>query len=117
MDLDAYAAWLDKCIRHGTCVGVAADEHQAVVAGAVLLDWRPTCGDTSSKRARITKVFTEPARRGRGIARSLVEQVMDACAARDVRTFGLATSTDGSNMYRSLGFVPYEHEMVLHKPR
>lgn len=116
-DLDAYAAWLVPRIEAGTYVGVVAEGPQAVVAGAgaVLLDWGPTRGEPSTTRARIVNVFTNPHWRGRGIARSLVEGVMDACAGQGVRVFCLAASADAAGMYRSLGFARSEHEMVLRR--
>jgi len=116
-DIDAYVTWLSPRIERGAYVGFVADDQGIVIAGAgaVLLDWGPTRGEPSGTRARIVNVFTEHGRRGRGIAKALVESVMVACEDLGVRVFSLAASPDGANMYRSLGFVPYENEMILRR--
>ncbi len=109
--------WLAPRIERGTYVGFVADDKGIVIAGAgaVLLDWGPTRGEPSGTRARIVNVFTEHDRRGRGIAKALIDSVMVACAELGVRVFSLAASPDGASMYRSLGFVPYENEMILRR--
>ena len=109
--------WLAPRIERGTYVGFVADDKGIVIAGAgaVLLDWGPTRGEPSGTRARIVNVFTDHDRRGRGIAKALIDSVMVACAELGVRVFSLAASPDGASMYRSLGFVPYENEMILRR--
>jgi GNAT superfamily N-acetyltransferase len=117
-DVEAYAAWLPSRIERGTYVGFVAeaDGHVVAGAGAVLLDWGPTRGDTAGVRARIVNVYTASAWRRQGIASSLVRAVMAACTGAGVRTFSLATSPEGAAMYVALGFEPYPEEMIL-RPR
>lgn len=114
-DVEAYADWLSSRISGGTYVGFVADVRGDVVAGAgaVLLDWGPTRGERSSTRARIANVFTDAPWRLQGLARSLVTLVMQACTDRGVRVYNLAASSEGLALYGSLGFVPYEGEMIL----
>lgn len=117
-DLDAYADWLPARIERGTYLGfVAEDEQHKVIAGAgaVLLDWGPTRGETTGTRARIVNVFTDPSSRRQGIAKALIGNVMAACDELGIRVFSLAASSDGAAMYRLLGFVPYEGEMILRR--
>ena len=57
----------------------------AVVAGAVLLDWGPTRANPGGQMARIVNVFTADAVRGRGIARELLRAVIEQCEALGAR--------------------------------
>lgn len=61
--------------------------------------------------AELTKVFTLPEARGRGIARRLVLQVEEAALDRGLRSLRLDTRSDlveACAMYESLGFRPVE---------
>lgn len=114
-DVHAYTAWLPMRIERGTYIGFVAEAAGHIVggAGAVLLDWGPTRGEASGTRARIVNVFTDAQWRRRGIAKSLVDEVMATCTASGIRVFSLAASAEGAHLYRSLGFTPYADEMIL----
>ncbi|MCC9597996.1 MULTISPECIES: GNAT family N-acetyltransferase [unclassified Rubrivivax] len=116
-DLDAYTAWVVSRIERGTYVGFVAEAESQVVggAGAVLLDWGPTRGETSGIRARIVNVYTEEPWRKRGIAKALVDKVMGACTEAGIRVFSLAASEEAAPMYRALGFARYANEMILRR--
>lgn len=116
-DLDAYAAWVVSRIERGAYIGFVAEAESQVVggAGAVLLDWGPTRGETSGIRARIVNVYTEEPWRKQGIAKALVDRVMGACTEAGVRVFSLAASEEAAPMYLALGFVPYANEMILRR--
>ena len=60
-------------------------------------------------------MFTETAHRRQGLAGALLDRVMAACDAQGIRVFNLAASSDGAPIYRALGFVPYENEMILRR--
>ena len=51
-------------------------------------------------------VYVEPAHRGRGVARRLVERCVEAAAERGVRRLHLQTETRNVGLYESLGWVP-----------
>ena len=114
-DLDAYAAWLKSRITDGTYLGSVALVDKKIVAGAgiVLLDWGPTRGHPTPYRGRVVNVFTEPQWRLQGIARALVTKILADCEMRGVKQFCLGTTPAAASIYRSLGFVPYEAEMVI----
>jgi GNAT superfamily N-acetyltransferase len=116
-DIDAYARWLPLRIERGSYLGFVAEDAGRIIggAGAVLLDWGPTRGEPAGTRARIVNVFTDERWRRRGIARALVDRVMAACSDLDIRVYSLAASAEGDPLYRSLGFVPYENEMILRR--
>lgn len=114
-DVVAYERWVATRIERGIYTGILAELDGSVIAGAgaVILDWGPTRGEPTGLRARIVNAFTEPDWRRRGIARSLVQDVMRRCQKRDVQTFSLAATDDSAGLYRTLGFQPYAQEMIL----
>jgi GNAT superfamily N-acetyltransferase len=116
-DSEAYTAWLTARIRGGEYVGFVAEASGQIIggAGAVLLDWGPTRGDSSSTRARVANVFTEESMRGQGVARRLLQEVLSACRARGIRTVCLAASLDARGLYEAMGFEPYAEEMILRR--
>ncbi|MBI1773495.1 MAG: GNAT family N-acetyltransferase, partial [Burkholderiales bacterium] len=57
-------------------------------------------------------VFTVPAMRRQGIARSLVENLLKLGEQQGIQTFSLAASEDSAAMYQELGFLPYKNEML-----
>lgn len=116
-DRDAYAGWVGPRIERGSYLGFVAVHAGRTIAGAgaVLLDWGPIRGEPGGTRARIANVFTEAAHRRQGLAGALLARVMAACDARGIRVFNLTASSDGAPLYRALGFVPYEGEMILRR--
>jgi GNAT superfamily N-acetyltransferase len=108
-----YAAWVGPRIEAGRYVGYLAVQGSMVVggAGAVLLDWGPTRANPSGQMARIVNVFTVEAWRGQGVARGLLQAVMQRCKALGVKEFNLGTTPEGRDLYRSLGFEDYPAEM------
>ena len=116
-DCDCYADWLHTRIGQEAYVGRLAICANEVIGGAgcVLLDWGPIRGTPSSLRARIVNVFTDPRWRRKGIARTLVSEVIGDCEQRGVRSFSLGATADAEDLYRALGFVRQESEMFLRR--
>lgn len=108
-----YAAWVGQRISAGSYVGWFAVRGDQVLggAGAVLLDWGPTRTNPGGVMARIVNVFTSSAHRGQGIARQLLRAVLTDCEAKGVREFNLGATAAGQELYRALGFEPYQAEM------
>lgn len=114
---DCYADWLQTRIGQDVYVGrlaICADE---VIGGAgcVILDWGPSRGSVSPLRARIVNVFTDPRWRRRGIALTLVSQVIGDCQLRGISNFSLGATKDAEGLYRGLGFVRQETEMMFQR--
>ena len=108
-----YATWLRPRIEAGCSIGLLAVEGDSVVggAGAVLLDWGPTRANPGGQMARIVNVFTVEGRRRQGVARDLLQGVMERCEATGVREFNLGSTPEGRALYRSVGFEDYPAEM------
>ncbi|MEC5218771.1 GNAT superfamily N-acetyltransferase [Actimicrobium sp. GrIS 1.19] len=109
-----YLSWLELALAGGTYVGLVArcDAHVIAGAGLVLLDWGPTRDDPGYLRGRIVNVFTEPEWRRQGVARQLIEELIRLGEQAGIGTFSLGASEKGATLYRQLGFVRYEEEML-----
>ncbi|MBW8847816.1 MAG: GNAT family N-acetyltransferase [Burkholderiales bacterium] len=108
-----YAEWLGPRIGSGRYLGLLATHEEVVVGGAgvVLLDWGPTRANPGGRMGRVANVFTAPAWRRQGIARSLLGRLLTHCEALGVHEFNLGTTPEARSLYRSLGFIDYAAEM------
>ena len=111
---DRYLDWFGQAMRRGTYLGLVAEQDAHVIAGAglVLLDWGPTRDDPGYLRGRIVNVFTEPEWRRQGVAKQLIEELIRLGEQAGIGTFSLGASKEGAALYRRLGFVRYEEEML-----
>lgn len=92
----SYHAWL------------AEDASARVVAGGgiVIADWPGYPGESLANRAWILNMYTEPEARRRGLAKMLMQVMLDWCRAEGFRTVSLHASQAGRPLYQSIGFQP-----------
>jgi GNAT superfamily N-acetyltransferase len=110
--------WIGGLINSGRYAGWLIEQQDTVVAGGGLLirEMGPGPGCYRVSRwAHIVNVYTELAHRRRGLARQVMESMLDWCAAHAYDLVTLAASDEGRPLYESLGFRP-TNEMRL-KPR
>lgn len=103
-----YRAWL------------AVTPEGAAAAGAAiwLMDWPPMPFAVGSPRGNILNVYTRPESRRQGLARRLMETVLEWCRANHVEIVILHTSDEGRALYESLGFKrTREMRLELGPPR
>jgi GNAT superfamily N-acetyltransferase len=82
-------------------------EGEVVAGGAVMVvPWPANPRDRKQQRAFLLNVFTEPGFRRRGIARSLVQTIVDWCRDQGFGSVFLHASEAGRLLYQSLGFQP-----------
>ena len=112
----ATVSLLERMMPTGEYIGwlaAPAGQPAQVVAGAgaqvrTLLP-RPLAHGMSLRvgpEAIVVNVYTEPAWRRRGAARTLMEQVIDWARAQGVGRLVLHASKDGRALYERLGFAP-----------
>jgi GNAT superfamily N-acetyltransferase len=98
-----YAGWL----------AVPCDHEEPVVAGAGILI-RPMAPSVNANgtvivdepQGLIVNVYTEPAWRRQGIARLVLQHVIDWARGTGLRNIVLHASSDGRPLYEQMGFVP-----------
>ena len=102
MNAGDYHAWLVS----------APDGSIAAGAGLWLMDWPPHMIGRSGQRGNILNVYTDHNFRRRGLARELMEAVLQWCGENRIDTIILHASPAGRTLYESMGFAP-TNEMRL----
>ncbi len=113
---NTFSMWLTNKITVGLYQGwfmMTDDGEVAAGAGLWLNEWIPHPYDARTIRGYILNVYTAPAHRRRGLARRLVEQILDYCRERDIHVVALHASESGRPIYESLGFAE-SNEMRIH---
>jgi GNAT superfamily N-acetyltransferase len=112
--LSTSIAALTALFREGSYVGwLAIDTGERVIAGAGA-HVRPQLPRISHDGARVAvrpvalvlNVYTEPAWRGKGIARALMQRLMQWATSEGIDRVVLHASNAGRPLYQSLGFIP-----------
>jgi GNAT superfamily N-acetyltransferase len=97
-----YQAWLAEQ-TDGAIVGGG---------GIVIANWPGYPGEDLTKRAWILNMYTEPEARRGGVARKLLNVILEWCRTNGFRTVSLHASLAGRPLYESVGFQP-TNEMRL----
>lgn len=105
---DRFRPWLEQKMAEGIYFTWLAVDNttQAVAAGAGLWlqDWPAAPHNLSGCRAYVLNVYTDPAYRQRGLARRLMQTILDWCQAREIPMITLHASPYGRHLYETLGF-------------
>jgi GNAT superfamily N-acetyltransferase len=92
---------------------LASTGDRFVGGGAVVISpWPAHPYDLECRRATILNVYTDRGYRRRGIARRVMETMIDWCRRNNFAGVTLHASADGRQLYESLGFEP-SNEMRL----
>ena len=76
-----------------------------VAGGAIIVSpWPAHPYDLECRRATILNVYTDPAYRRRGLARQLMQTMIDWCRSEGFARVTLHASNQGRHLYESLGF-------------
>ena len=97
-----YRGWLAVNAAGGVVAG----------GGILILPWPSHPRDSQTRRPMIVNIYTEPAYRRRGLARRLMQAMLDWSRQRGYGTVSLHASDYGRSLYESLGFKP-TNEMRL----
>jgi GNAT superfamily N-acetyltransferase len=106
--LSACEPYLATALADGSFRGWLALEQERVVAGgAVLINpWPSHPYDLECRRATILNVYVYPQFRRRGLARQLMQTMIDWCSRQGFAAVYLHASKDGKPLYETLGFEP-----------
>jgi len=108
-------AYFREALPAGTYRGWLAETENGVVVGGgglLIAAWPGFPGEKQSRRAWILNMYTEPAYRRHGIARRLVETMIEWCRVEGFQAVALHASKGGRRIYESMGFKP-TNEMRL----
>jgi GNAT superfamily N-acetyltransferase len=98
----AYKAWLAEDLNGRVLGG----------GGIVISAWPGYPRENHAKRVWILNMYTEPEARRHGIAKRLVQTMIDWCRREGFSAVSLHASSAGRPLYESFGFQP-TNEMAL----
>ena len=101
--------YFSKAIVDGSYQGFLATNDAGEVVGGggiVISPWPGSFDQKLPRRAMILNMYVERAYRRRGIARSLMEAMIDWCRREEFAYVGLHASDEGRPLYEKLGFRP-----------
>ena len=94
MESGDYLAWF----------AVAPDGSIAAGAGLWLMEWMPHRPDGPGRRGNVLNVYTKPAYRSRGLARRLMNEILEWARGCGIEVVVLNASDAGRPLYESMGF-------------
>ena len=103
---DAFLPWVRAKIQAGQYFGWFTEEAGQVVCGIgmMVIEWPPHPLHLEPLRGYILNVYTEPAYRGRGLAKQLTELAMQEARNRKLSLTILHATSMGKPLYEKLGF-------------
>jgi ribosomal protein S18 acetylase RimI-like enzyme len=113
--LTSFLPWVRDAIAGGKYLGMLATNVNQVAAGAgmLLLEAAPGYLDTNTTRAYIFNVYTELEYRRQGLARQLIQALLEEAKLRGIRVVNLHATEDGKALYSRLGFEPSNEMRML----
>ena len=112
-DLDAmdaqFGPWVARALANGAYLGwFVATEQGTIIAsaGMSIEDFPATPRDQTGRRAYVMNVYTDPKYRHQGLARRLMQTILDWCREDGIHTVALQASDEGRPLYESVGFKP-----------
>jgi GNAT superfamily N-acetyltransferase len=103
----AFQAWLARVMPDGTYRAWLAetDAGEIVAGGGVtIIPWPPGPRYLGDRIGFVYNVYTEPAHRGRGLARRVMSEIHAWCRADGITSFALNASQAGEPLYASMGY-------------
>ena len=100
--------------QHTTVLAIDGKINEPIgCATLCYMEFIPTFSHPTGKRSHLMNVYTAPDYRGQGIARRMVEMLMEEARRRGVTEISLDATASGRPLYRKLGFRDSEECMVL----
>jgi GNAT superfamily N-acetyltransferase len=104
---EAFVDWVIPRIETGEYIGwfaVNAEDEPVGGAGLWIQQWTPQVPDLSTRRAYVMNVYVEAEHRRQGLARQLLNTVLESCRSDGIFFVLLHASDEGRPLYASLGF-------------
>jgi len=111
----ASAPWFIDVMKRGLYKGWVVEQNGQIVAGGGLhlSEIGPLPGSFQvGTSAHIANVYTSAEHRKRGVARSLLNEMLRWCQESRIDQVTLTASNDGRALYNSLGFEPQPDGML-----
>lgn len=105
----AYRKHIEKALPPGTFKAWLIETKQGdVIAGGAISVYEqpPRPQDDTLRYVYVHSVYTEPQHRRRGLARTLIETIMQYCKENEFKTLTLHAVEASRSLYESFGFLP-----------
>lgn len=111
----AQMAKLEQQFADGSCVAWIAEQQEEMVAsgGISIIKTVAIPEDRNFEVAFLHSMYTIQAMRGRGIASTIIDRLLDHCRQQGLRRILLNASEAGRDIYRKKGFKSLEQAMIL----
>jgi GNAT superfamily N-acetyltransferase len=113
--LAAAREYLETALPDASYKGWLAESDDGKVVGGgglVIAVWPGYINEKRARRAWILNMYTEPEFRKQGIARQILNTIVEWCRAEGFGNVSLHASNDGRALYESAGFIA-SNEMRL----
>jgi GNAT superfamily N-acetyltransferase len=116
----AFRAWIADLMPKGTYIAWVVeagydDGRREIVSGggATIIPWPPGPRYGGMRLAFVYNVYTEPAHRGRGLARRVMDAIHAFCRDEGIGSVALNASTFGQPLYESIGYHVTKSPMMF----
>jgi len=112
---DLSQAYFSEALQTGTYRGWIAEELNGEIVGGggiVVADWPGYPGENNAERVWILNMYTEPRARHHGVAKRLLEAMIEWCRTNGFGSVSLHASSAGRPLYETIGFQQ-TNEMML----
>ena len=101
------------CDGTHTAYLVFDNERFAGTGGISYYQVMPTYHNPSGKKAYIMNMYTRPEYRRQGIARHVLDILINDAKSKGIRFITLEATQMGRPLYENVGFIPMRNEMIL----
>lgn len=111
---DACTRWYGEALPTGTYRGWMVERGGQVVGGGgmIVMPWSPGPSRFDPRMAWVYNVFVEPAHRGHGLGRRLMEAMHAWCRTQGIERLALNATAAGARVYRDLGYTSPDEPMM-----
>jgi GNAT superfamily N-acetyltransferase len=112
----AFRSWLGRMMPAGTYRAWLVETPGGAIVGGggmTIVPWPPGPRYLGDRLAFVYNVYTEPAHRGRGLARLVMTAIHDWCRAEGITSLALNASEAGGPLYSSLGYTVTASPMMF----
>ncbi|TCL49670.1 ribosomal protein S18 acetylase RimI-like enzyme [Thermolongibacillus altinsuensis] len=113
--ITATRKYLEEALSNNEFISFLAlsNHHVISISGMVLFKRPPYLENLNGLEAYILNMYTIPEYRGKGLARTLLQNCIEECKKIGVKRIWLHASNDGMPLYKSMGFTFKNNEMEL----
>jgi GNAT superfamily N-acetyltransferase len=112
---EATSRYLSEALPQGKFLAWVAEEHGQIIStsGLIFFEQAPTPLNMAGNEGYILNMYTLPQWRGRGLARTLLEEIIKYVKQAGVPQVWLYATDAGRPVYEKFGFIPLPDAMGL----